>query len=31
MESLGNKFKMLKARDKGLVRHFIAKLARATS
>jgi transcriptional regulator with XRE-family HTH domain len=31
IESLGRKFTKLKERDKGLVRHMIAKLSRATS
>jgi transcriptional regulator with XRE-family HTH domain len=31
IESLGRKFTKLKERDKGLVRHMIAKLARSTS
>lgn len=31
IESLGRQFTKLKARDKGLVRHLVAKLAQATS
>ena len=31
IESLGRKFTKLKARDKGLVRLLVAKLAQATS
>jgi transcriptional regulator with XRE-family HTH domain len=31
IESLGRKFAKLKERDKGIVRHMIAKLAQATS
>jgi hypothetical protein len=31
IESIGRKFAKLKERDKGLVRHMIAKLSRAIS